>query len=367
MIKFLDLKKLNQTYADELCAAASHVVQSGQYILGRSVFDFERNFANYVGSSHCVGVGNGLDAISLTLKAWVAQGKIRTGDEVLVPANTFVATVLAVIQAGLRPVLVDPDTHTFNITVDTCEQVYRTNCKVLVPVHLYGSLCPMTELVPYARSRGLLVVEDAAQAHGAFNDWGSAGSFGDAAAFSFYPGKNLGALGDGGAITTDDEELARQVRSLANYGSSEKYVHQDMGVNSRLDEMQAAFLNIKLRALPKEIKKRISIAEEYVKLIQNEHIRLPTLSTDGSHAYHLFVVRVKNRPRFQKHMHSNGVETSVHYPIPIYRQKCFKNLGLIGSKMIDELHDEVVSLPLNSALSSDEIIQIITACNSYAP
>ena len=283
MIPVLDLKAVNARYRDALIAACTAVIDSGWYITGSALTEFEAQFAAYCGSDHCIGVGNGLDALALVLQAWKALGRLRDGDEVIVPANTFIASVLAITQSGLRPVLIDPDPDHFGLSVAQLQPHLTPRTRVLMPVHLYGQIEGMPPLMALARHRDLLVLEDAAQAHGAEMDGRRAGTWGDAAGFSFYPGKNLGALGDGGAITTSDAALADTLRSLRNYGSQTKYVHELCGVNSRLDELQAAMLSVKLRGLDADTERRRRVAGAYTAGICNPHIRLPRVGQAGSH------------------------------------------------------------------------------------
>ncbi|EEX0751042.1 DegT/DnrJ/EryC1/StrS family aminotransferase, partial [Escherichia coli] len=302
MIDFLNLQKSNARYNNELIEAAVRVIESGWYISGSELNAFENNFAKYCKVKHAIGVANGLDALTLTLKAWQELGKLKRNDEVLVPANTYIASILAISEAGLKPVLVEPNEFSYNLSVDNIRAKITANTRVILPVHLYGLISPMDEIMNFARENNLLVLEDSAQSHGASINGKKAGSWGDAAGFSFYPGKNLGALGDAGAVTTNDTDLADTVRYLRNYGSKIKYKHEFKGVNSRLDEIQAAFLNVKLNYLDDDIRIRRNIANRYLNEIKNELIVLPTISSEENHVWHLFVIRIKDRDSLQHYL-----------------------------------------------------------------
>jgi dTDP-4-amino-4,6-dideoxygalactose transaminase len=372
MIPFLDLKSTNQKYREHLISAATRVIDSGWYILGREVKAFEQEFANYCGTNHCVGVANGLDALTLTLRAWKELKKLQDYDEVIVPANTYIASILAITENRLKPVFVEPDELNFNLCPDQVRAAITPKTKAIVVVHLYGQLAPMKELMTIADKHQLLVLEDSAQAHGAMMDGQRAGNWGHASGFSFYPGKNLGALGDAGAMTTNDPELAQTVRALANYGSQKKYENLYQGLNSRLDEMQAAFLRIKLLDLDREIRKRQEIAVAYAQGIDNSLIRTPisrdiTWQTSGHHAFHLFVVRVKQRAAFQAHLQAAGIETLIHYPIPPHHQQAYKEYSGLKLPLTEAIHREVVSLPIDPSMTDEHIRQVISACNNYRP
>lgn len=365
MIKFLDLKKINNTYKIALQQAANRVIDSGWYIQGDELASFEQQFAKYCGAKFCIGVASGLDALDLVLKAWKILGKLTDGDEVIVPANTFIATVIAITDNGLRPVFVDPDERTFNLCLTEVEQKITSKTRVIIPVHLYGRICPMRELMKIAKQNDLLVLEDAAQAHGSSLGAVKAGTWGDAAAFSFYPGKNLGALGDAGAVTTNDDELYEVLRDLRNYGSREKYSHQYIGNNSRLDEIQAAFLKVKLDHLDTEICVRRRIAETYSRGIINPLVILPEFIDDLSHVWHLFVVRCKDRDALIKHLNSCCIETSIHYPIPVPLQLCYRHYGFDRFPITEKISREIISIPIGSHLTEEEIYQIIDCLNSF--
>lgn len=363
MISFLDLKAINAQYRDEFVAAATRVIDSGWYIQGTEVKAFEEEFAEYCGSKHCIGVANGLDALTLTLRAWKEMGKLKEGDEVIVPANTYIASILAITENRLKPVLVEPDEATFNLCPEKTAAAITPNTKAIVAVHLYGQILPMPELMQLADKHSLLLLEDAAQAHGASIEGRKAGSWGHAAGFSFYPGKNLGALGDAGAVTTDDEELARTIRALGNYGSHKKYENLYQGVNSRLDEIQAAMLRVKLRHLDEEIENRRHVAEYYLAHIDNPHIQLPAVGHRESHVWHLFVVRSAKRDELQQYLAEQGVQTLIHYPVPPHQQQAYKAFSNISLPMTQEIHHSVFSLPMGSHLTSDRVNQVIEAVN----
>lgn len=364
-VPFLDLGAVNAPYADELKAAAGKVVDSGWYVLGDELDAFEREFARYCGTAHMVGVGNGLDALSLILRAYRERGALAEGDEVIVPANTFIASFLAVTANRLVPVPVEPDDASFNLDPARVEAAIGPRTRAIMAVHLYGRLADMPALAEIARRRGLLLIEDAAQAHGASCHGRRAGSLGDAAAFSFYPGKNLGALGDGGAVATDDEDLATRVRALRNYGSPEKYRHDTQGANSRLDEMQAAMLRVKLRHLDADNARRRAVAEAYLAGIRHPAIRLPAAGAPGTHAWHLFVVRSARREALREHLARQGIQTLVHYPVPPHRQPAYASLRDLRLPLTDRLHAEVLSLPMAAVLRDDQVERVVEACMSY--
>lgn len=369
MIPFLDLKAINAQYRDKLLAACTQVIDSGWYISGKEVEDFERKFADYCGTQYAIGVANGLDALILTLRAWKELGRLNEGDEVIVPSNTYIASILAISQNNLKPVLVEPDIHTFNIDAKKIEAAITTKTKAILPVHLYGQLAAMPEIMVIAKKYNLLVLEDSAQAHGAEIDGKKAGSWGDASGFSFYPGKNLGALGDAGAITTNDDELAHMLKAIRNYGSHEKYKNLVPGVNSRLDEIQAAILNVKLKFLDQENQYRRHIADLYLKEIQNSAIELPftniNAETDTQHVWHLFVIRTQHREQLQKHLAEHGVQTLIHYPIPPHKQQAYQEWNNFSLPISEQIHAEVLSLPIGPTLSIDEAKQVVQLCNGF--
>lgn len=369
MIPFLDLKNINQQYREELIAACTRVIDSGWYIGGNELEQFEQNFANYCGVKFAIGVANGLDALILTLRAWKELGKLHDGDEVIVPSNTYIASILAITANNLTPALVEPDLSTYNIDPLKIEAAITAKTKVILPVHLYGQLAAMPDIMHIAKKHNLLVLEDSAQSHGAALDCKKAGNWGDASGFSFYPGKNLGALGDAGAITTNDGELAQTLRALRNYGSHEKYKNLFAGVNSRLDEIQAAMLDVKLKHLDAEVKHRRTIAKMYLEGIKNPELSLPLTDTDASqydqHVWHLFVVRSRNREALQQYLAENGVQTLIHYPVPPHKQQAYKEWNNLSYPISEKIHDEVMSLPMGPTLSLEEVEKVIKLCNSF--
>lgn len=367
-VPFFDLKAVNAPIASELALAAQRVIASGWYILGAELQAFEQAFAQYVGAKHAIGVANGLDALALTLRAWKAQGRLRAGDGVVVPANTYIASVLAITENGLRPVLVEPNPATYNLDVRGVELGLAQGARAVLGVHLYGQLAPMAQIAALCRDRGVPLLEDCAQAHGAHSGGRMAGSFGEAAGFSFYPAKNLGALGDGGAITTSDDDLAALLTTLRNYGSERKYHNARQGPNSRLDDMQAAMLGVKLPLLDEANARRRNVAERYCREIVNPHIVLPAVAHEpGSHVWHLFVVRCCWRDRLAAHLAARGVQTAIHYPVPPHRQRCYTaELGHHALLLTEVLHREVLSLPMSPTLSETQIAHVIDAVNAFA-
>ncbi|MCL6326996.1 DegT/DnrJ/EryC1/StrS family aminotransferase [Pectobacterium polaris] len=368
MIDFLDLKEVNANYKNELKDAFSRVLDSGWYIAGNELSDFEKQFSVYCGTKHAIGVANGLDALILTLRAWKELGKLKDGDEVIVQANTYIASVLAITENDLVPVLVEPNPVTYNLLPDTIRKAITPKTKAILPVHLYGQISPMDEIIAIAQEHKLLVLEDCAQAHGALLNGKKAGAWGDAAGFSFYPGKNLGALGDAGAITTDDDELAGALKALRNYGSHKKYENIYQGVNSRLDELQAALLTVKLKYLDETNRRRQEIAKAYCSGINNELIALPHLPEQASeHVWHLFVIQCDKRDGLQKFLSEKGVQTLIHYPTPPHLQHAYQELSLReGSLPITEsIHKKVLSLPMGPTLVDADIFSIIEIVNRW--
>ena len=365
MINFLDLKKINAQYRQELIEAATRVIDSGWYIGGSELASFEKEFARYCGTKYCVGVANGFDALSLTLRAWKKLGKLKVGDEVIVPANTYIASILAITENCLTPVLVEPDAQTYNLNPKLIEQAITPKTKAVLPVHLYGQLANMPAIMDIAKRHNLLVLEDSAQAHGASINGKKSGNWGDASGFSFYPGKNLGALGDAGAVTTSDKELADTIRILGNYGSEEKYKNIYQGVNSRLDEIQAAFLRVKLKYLDFEIDQRRKVAQSYFDGIENPLIKLPDCENCEQHVFHQFVIQTQQRDRLQEFLLEGDILTMIHYPLPPYKQKAYQ--GLFNDKYVitDEIHTKVLSLPMSVILKDKDVHQIINRVNEY--
>lgn len=371
MIKFLDLQKVNTQYADELKQAAAEVIDSGWYLSGERLHRFETNLAIYIGVKHAVGVANGLDALRLILKAYIEMGVMQEGDEVIVPANTYIASILAISDNRLSPVLVEPDIKTYNIDFDKIEEKITNRTKAIMVVHLYGLACWSEKLEQIAKKYNLKVIEDNAQAIGAEWNGIKTGALSDAAGFSFYPGKNLGALGDGGAVTTNDDELAATVRALGNYGSQKKYVNQYQGLNSRLDEIQAAFLDIKLKYLDAENQQRRKIADYYCTHIKSDKIILPVLplslniSHYREHVWHLFAIRASNRDRLQQYLAENGIQTLIHYPIPPHKQNAYIKWNKMILPITEKIHREVLSLPISAVMEDKEATKITEVVNSY--
>jgi dTDP-4-amino-4,6-dideoxygalactose transaminase len=365
MIKFLDLQKINAVYQESFQEKLKLVLDKGWFILGDEVQSFEINFANYCGTKYCIGVGNGLDALVLIFKGYIQLGKLQKGDEVIVPANTYIASILAILQADLIPVLVEPKLETYNINHYLIADKITSKTKAILAVHLYGRLAEMEKINAIAKERNLLVIEDAAQAHGAASNHLKAGNLSDAAAFSFYPGKNLGALGDAGAITTNNESLANVLYSLRNYGSEKKYHNEFIGTNSRLDELQAAFLNVKLPYLDSDNEKRKAIAKRYLSEIKNDKIILPTWDLSDNHVFHLFVIRTNNREQFKNHLSEKEIETMIHYPIPPHKQKAFATWNSLSFPITEQIHNEVLSLPISPIMTTDEVHFVIETINKY--
>ncbi len=366
MIRFLDLHKVNTRFQTAFDAELNAAVTRSSFILGERVTQFESDFAAYCGTKHCIGTANGLDALTLILKAYIQNGRLKEGDKVIVPANTFIATILSVMHAGLIPVFVEPDADTFNITIETIKKAYTEEVKAIIVVHLYGQLVDMEPIKVFSKSNNTVLIEDAAQAHGAENvDGIKAGNLSDAAAFSFYPSKNLGALGDGGCVTTNDDELAKQIRLLHNYGSQKKYENETIGFNSRLDEIQAAFLSIKLKHLDNDNETRRSIARRYLSEIKNPKINLPHYDTSKSHVFYVFVVKVEERDVFCNHLDNNGVQWLIHYPIPPHQQKALKMYNRLQLPVTERIHKEVVSIPISPVMTDAEIAKVIETLNTY--
>jgi dTDP-4-amino-4,6-dideoxygalactose transaminase len=371
MIKFLDLQKINAQYQDEFQQKLKLVLDKGWFILGDEVKQFETDFAKFTNTKHCIGVGNGLEALVLIFKAYIQLGLMQKGDEVIVPANTYVASILAVLQADLVPVLVEPKLETYNINPDLISEKITSKTKAILPVHLYGQLCEMDKINEIAKKHNLLVVEDAAQSHGAVLEGEIQNlEVRNAQAYSFYPGKNLGALGDAGAVTTNDDELAKVLFSLRNYGSEKKYHNEFVGVNSRLDEIQAAFLNVKLPHLNDDNNKRRTIAKRYLSEIKNKKITLPELSLRGTkqsnnHVFHLFIIRTAYRNKLQEYLKANEIDTMIHYPIPPHKQKAFVEWNNLSFPITEKMHAEVLSIPISPIMTNDEVSKVIQILNQY--
>lgn len=365
MIKFLDLQKITASYHSEIQDAVNRVVSSGWYLLGNEVKTFEEQYAAYCGSSHCVAVANGLDALSLILRAYKEMGVLQDGDEVIVPANTYIASLLAVTVNHLKPVLAEPEMITYNLDVKEVEKLITPRTRAVMVVHLYGQCGYSNELRELCRKRGLKLIEDNAQAQGAFYHTKRTGNLGDAAGTSFYPGKNLGALGDAGAVTTNDAVLAETVRTLANYGSKVKYINEYAGQNSRLDEIQAAVLKVKLAYLDSDNAKRRQIAHRYLTGIHNPRIVLPAVQTEEGHVWHLFVIRTAERERLQQYLQEKGIQTLIHYPVPPHKQAAYSERNEEEYPLTEQLHREVLSLPISPVLTLTEADTIIEAINEF--
>ncbi len=355
-IPFLDLKASYLELKPELDAAYHRVMESGWYILGQEVQAFECEFATYCGVKHCVGVGNGLEALHLILRAM----EIGPGDEVIVPANTYIATWLAVTYAGATPVPVEPDEKTYNIDPNRIEAAVTPRTRAILPVHLYGQSADMTPILQIAQCHNLRVIEDAAQAHGARYKGNYTGGLGEAAGFSFYPSKNLGSFGDGGAVTTNDDLLADRVRTLRNYGSEKKYYNQIKGFNSRLDELQAAFLRVRLTKLDEWNKRRKAIADAYlIGLADESDLTLPHVPEWATPAWHLFVIRTRNRERLQRHLHDLDIQTMIHYPVPPHKQEAYITMAAFTYANTERIHREILSLPIGPAMSDEDVRYVI--------
>lgn len=366
MIPFLDLKKINEPYEAAFQEKLKLVLDNGWYILGKETETFEKAFASYCQTKYCIGVGNGFDALVLIFKGYIELGKLKKGDEVIVPANTYIASVLAILQADLVPVLVEPKLETYNINPDLIPEKITSKTKAILAVHLYGQLAEMDKINEIALQNDLIIVEDAAQSHGAERNLQSKiYNLKSAIAYSFYPGKNLGCLGDGGAITTNDPELVKVLFSLRNYGSEQKYYNEYIGVNSRLDELQAAFLNVKLSNLDADNEKRRAIAKRYLAAIKNDKIELPFWDFSNNHVFHLFVIRTKNRDYLQQYLTKNNIQTVIHYPVPPHKQNAFPDWNNLSFPITEKIHNEVLSLPMSPVLTETEVDYIIEILNQY--
>ena len=365
MIPFLDLLNINARDREALIAAFTRVLDSGWYIMGKELEAFEQEYAAYCGTRHCIGVGNGLDALTLTLRAWLELGVFAPGDEVIVPANTYIATILAITENRLTPVLVEPDTATCNLDARLIEQHLSPRTRALLPVHLYGQTADMTAINTVARQHGLKVLEDSAQAHGARHAGIRAGALGDASGHSFFPSKNLGALGDGGAVTTNDDALATTLRALRNYGSHRKYENIHKGVNSRLDELQAALLRVKLARLDTDNQRRRDIAARYLHDIRHPRITLPVVGVNNEAVWHVFVIRSKAREALQSYLNNAGVSTLIHYPVPPHQQQAYNEWRERSYPITEAIHREVLSLPISPVMSDEQVSGVIAACNAW--
>lgn len=366
MIKFLDLHKINSRFETEFKEEFQSFLDSGHYVLGEGTKAFETNYARYCGTKQCVGVSNGLDAIILIFKAYLQLGKLKVGDEILVPANTYIASILAIIETGLKPVFVEPNVATFNWEAATIKKHISNKTKAILTVHLYGQLADSEAISILAQEHGLLLIEDAAQAHGAENLIGKrAGNVSDAAAFSFYPSKNLGALGEAGAVTTNDAELAKVISELRNYGSERKYENVRLGVNNRIDEFQVRILNIKLQHLDSDNEKRRDIAKCYLSQIKNKKITLPFYDGSKNHSFHLFVVLVDNRDDFINYLLKNNIQSAIHYPKPPHKQEALQEFLDLQLPVTEHIHRNCVSLPISPVLTETEVLKVIKTVNAF--
>ena len=366
MIKFLDLQKINLQYQEEIETKLLETFRSGWYLLGDQVKTFENNLAQYIGSPNTIGVANGLDALRLIFKAYLELGQLKVGDEVIVPANTYIASLLAITDNRLKPVFAEPTVENYNIDISKIEALITPKTKAIMVVHLYGQVCWSKELENLAKKYDLKIIEDNAQGIGAAWNGIKTGNLGDAAGFSFYPGKNLGALGDAGAVACKDPLLAKTIRTLANYGSEEKYINKYQGLNSRLDELQAGVLDVKLKYIDADNDKRRMIAEKYFAEITNPKIILPQLPVDSKeHVWHLFVIRTAKRELLQKYLLENGIQTLIHYPIPPHKQKAYKYYNHLSFPITEKIHEEVLSLPMSPVMEGDEVAKVIEVINLF--
>lgn len=365
MIEFLDLQKITQKYSDEIHEAVNRVVDSGWYLQGKENEKFEADYAQYIGTKYAVGCANGLDALIWIFRAYVEMGVMQPGDEVIVPANTYIASILAISENGLKPVLVEPSIETYQIDDSKIEAVISERTRAILIVHLYGQCAYTDKIGELCKKYSLKLMQDNAQAHGCMFKGQKTGSLGDAAGHSFYPGKNLGAFGDAGAITTDNGELAKVVRAVANYGSQKKYVFKYCGRNSRLDEIQAAVLDVKLKHLDEDIAIRKEIAKYYIDYITNPDIITPIVKDWNAHVFHIFTIRCKRRDELQKYLADNGVQTIIHYPIPPHKQECYKEWNNLSFPITEQIHDEELSLPMSPVMAKEEIVTIVCLLNQW--
>lgn len=364
-VPFLKLQDITNKYKSEIHEAALRVIDSGWYLQGEETERFEKAYANYVGSKYCIGCANGLDALVWIFRAYIELGVMQPGDEVIVPANTFIATILAITENGLVPVLVEPDINTLQIDDSLIEEKITERTKAITIVHLYGQCAYTEKIAQLCKKYNLKLIEDNAQAHGCMYNGKKTGSLGDVAGHSFYPGKNLGALGDAGGVTTNDEQLAKTIRSLANYGSQKKYVFQYCGRNSRIDEIQAAILDVKLKHLDEDVELRKSVARRYIDGIKNPKIILPQIKDWNSHVFHIFPVLCENRDDLQKYIESKEIGTNIHYPIPPHKQECYKEWNDLSLPVTERIHREELSLPMSPCLTDEQIEYVIKTINEW--
>jgi dTDP-4-amino-4,6-dideoxygalactose transaminase len=365
MIKFLDLQKINAQYEQELKEAANRVIDSGWYLMGKELERFEQNYAAFCGVTYALGVANGLDALRLIFKAYIEMGVMQKGDEVIVPANTYIASVLAISDNGLIPIFVEPNLATYNLDSSLLEQAITKKTKAILTVHLYGQNSIDEQMLTICKKHNLKLVEDGAQSHGATWNGKVSGAIGDAAGHSFYPGKNLGALGDAGAVSTNDKQLANTISALRNYGSHKKYENIYQGLNSRLDEIQAAFLIVKLKYIQNDIDARREVANYYLENIKNPKTILPAFLNQEGHVWHLFVIRTENRNELQQYLNEQGVQTLIHYPIPPHKQKAYAAYSELSFPITEQIHEEILSLPLSAVMAIEELEIVVKAINNY--
>ena len=366
MIKFLDLKKINKQFEQELKVAAAKVIDSGWYLIGKELETFETKYASFCKVDYCLGVANGLDALRLIFRAYIELGIMQKGDEVIVPANTYIASVLAISDNGLVPVFVEPNIETFNLDSRLIEQSITSKTKAVLTVHLYGQISIDKKMLDVCEKYNLKLIEDGAQSHGAIWNGKASGGLGDAAGHSFYPGKNLGALGDAGAVTTNDSKLASTITALRNYGSHKKYENIYQGLNSRLDEIQAAFLNVKLKYINDDIDSRRKVANVYLNSIKNEKIICPKVLDQNAHVWHLFVILTDDREKLQNHLERNGIETLIHYPIPPHKQVAYKEYNHLNFAIAEKMHNQMLSLPISSVMKVEDVEKIVESINSFS-
>ena len=365
MVKFLDLQKITQKYSIEIHEAVSRVIDSGWYLQGQENEKFEANYSTYIGTKYAIGCANGLDALIWIFRAYIEMGVMKVGDEVIVPANTYIASILAISENGLKPVLVEPDLNTYQIDDKRIGEAITSKTRAILIVHLYGQ-CAYTEKIgDLCKKYNLKLIEDNAQAHGCLYNGKKTGSLGDAAGHSFYPGKNLGAFGDAGAVTTNDQELAKVIRAIANYGSTKKYVFKYIGRNSRLDEIQAVVLNVKLKYLDEDVAIRKEVAKYYIDNVRNPKIIVPIVNDWDSHAFHIFPIRCTQRDELQKYLADNGVQTIIHYPIPPHKQECYKEWNNLSFPITEQIHNEELSLPMSSVILKKEQKMVIDLLNRF--
>jgi len=365
MIKFLDLQKINQKYSEEIHSAVSRVIDSGWYLQGAENEIFEANYSKYIGTKHTIGCANGLDALIWIFRAYIELGIMQPGDEIIVPANTYIASILAITENNLKPILIEPDIDTLQIDESKIETAITSKTKAILIVHLYGQCAYTDKIGNLCKKYDLKLIEDNAQAHGCLFNGRKTGSLGDAAGHSFYPGKNLGALGDGGATTTNDDELAETIRTLANYGSSKKYVFKYTGRNSRLDEIQAAVLNVKLKYLDEDVTLRKDVAKLYIENIKNNKIKLPIISDWDANVFHLFPILCKERDKLQQYLTENGIQTLIHYPIPPHKQECYCDWDNMSLPITERIHNEELSLPISQVMTDAEVMKVIEIINKW--